>query len=583
MIVNPAEVSHLNIGILAPELKSIQDLFAGNTKFSVPRYQRSFAWTEDEREELWEDLFGAVDRSGEYFLGTVVLHRTDSETGIIDGQQRLACITMLFSAIRNVFLSQKDNRALMVEQGFLGARGFERDAALTPKLALNKTNNETFLQYVLASQDQSVIDQKLKDKQLHPSNRLLLEAYKYFLGKIAKEASARGTKADDFLVLLLETLSKKLKLIAIPVISDEDANLFFESLNARGKELAISDLVKNRLYLEAGHKVTRVEQLWEHMEKDLTTRTSVPEFLRHYWIAKKTEKDGANVREKHLYRLIAADIKGKQNDAIALAKDLDKSAADYARISDYSLWSDDPAYDQAFDESISDLRLFRVTQMNPLLLNAIQQFSRASEIAKTFRIIANFAFRYFIVGNQSPGNLEKLSATIAYEIRARVYTSPKHIADALRAVNTDPTFRSDFTLKAMDGKRIARYTLARINNHLTKQASPSGGEQITNPNAKELTLEHVLPQDTPTSWTGAFTKGVDRSSYVYRVGNLTLLRTRPNRDAADKSFASKKKLALDASTLKINEYFRGTTKWTDREIEQRQEGLAKAALEVWKL
>jgi uncharacterized protein with ParB-like and HNH nuclease domain len=583
MMVYPLEVSTLQIGILSPELKSIQDLFAGDARFLVPRYQRNFAWTADETEELWEDVFGAVDRSGEYFLGTVVLHRADSETGIIDGQQRLASIAMLFSAIRNVFLSQKDNRANEIEMRFLGARGFERDAALTPKLALNKTNNETFLQYVLASQDQSMIDQQLKDKGLHPSNRLLLEAYKFFLGKIANEVSARGTKADKFLVDLLETLSKKLRIIAIPVISNEDANLFFESLNARGKELAISDLVKNRLYHEAASKVTRVEQLWEHMEKDLTTRTSVPEYIRHFWIAKKTAKDGPNVREKHLYRLIANDIKGKQNEAIKLATDLSKSASDYARISDHSLWPDDSAYDDLFSESISDLRLFRVTQMNPLLLNAIQQFSKASEIAKAFRIVANFAFRYFIVGNQSPGNLEKLSARIAYEIRAKVYTSPKDVADALRAVNTDPTFRSDFTLTSMEGKRIARYTLSRISNYLARQASASGGEQITNPDAKQVNLEHVFPQDKPAAWTSAFSNGVDPADYVYRLGNLTLLRVKPNRTAADKSFTEKKRIAFNGSTLKINEFFKGISKWSEREIEQRQDGLAKAAVEVWKL
>jgi hypothetical protein len=56
-----------------------------------------------------------------------------------------------------------------------------------------------------------------------------------------------------------------------------------------------------------------------------------------------------------------------------------------------------------------------------------------------------------------------------------------------------------------------------------------------------------------------------------------------NRDAADKSFADKKTIALDGSTLKVNEYFQGVTKWDDQEIEKRQDALAKTALEVWKL
>jgi len=240
----------MQIGILPPELKSIEQLFAGDVRFSVPRYQRSFAWTSDETEELWDDLFGAAKRSGEYFLGTIVLHRRDSNIlEIIDGQQRLACITMLFSAVRNAFIANKDERAVRIESGFLGSKDFGRESSLTPKLTLNKINNETFVQYILPSPDLVSIEPAIKSKNTHQSDRLLLDAYKTFLTKVSIEAASRGTKADEFLVSLIDTLRNKVKLITIPVTSDEDANLFFESLNARGKELAISDLVKNRLYL----------------------------------------------------------------------------------------------------------------------------------------------------------------------------------------------------------------------------------------------------------------------------------------------------------------------------------------------
>ena len=196
----------MQIGILPPELKSIEELFSGSVRFSVPKYQRSFSWTADETVELWDDLFGAVAREGEYFLGTVVLQRKSPDAQeIIDGQQRLACITMLFSAIRNVFLSSDDKRAVQIQADFLGSKGYARHATLNPKLALNKINNETFLQYVLESEDSSRIDTYLGKKDLHPSNRLLLEAYKYFLGKVAQEVASRGTKADEeFLVPLID-------------------------------------------------------------------------------------------------------------------------------------------------------------------------------------------------------------------------------------------------------------------------------------------------------------------------------------------------------------------------------------------
>ena len=77
--------------------------------------------------------------------------------------------------------------------------------------------------------------------------------------------------------------------------------------------------------------------------------------------------------------------------------------------------------------------------------------------------------------------------------------------------------------------------------------------------------------------------GVNPADYVYRIGNLTLLTAKINRDAANKSFSDKKKMALTGSSLKINEFFRGVSTWGDQQIEQRQDGLAKTALEVWKL
>src|SRR5258706_14746445 len=104
-------------GILQPELKSIEQLFISDARYLVPKYQRSLAWGADEIEELWEDLLSAIERKSEYFAGTLVLHRkTSGPQEIIDGQQRLICISMIFGAITNVFKASHDER---VERLFL--------------------------------------------------------------------------------------------------------------------------------------------------------------------------------------------------------------------------------------------------------------------------------------------------------------------------------------------------------------------------------------------------------------------------------------------------------------------------------
>jgi len=218
----------MNNGILPPELKSIEELLTGDARFAVPKYQRSFSWGQDQVEELWEDILDATKRGGDYFLGTLVLHkRGNAPQEIIDGQQRLICVSMVFSAIRNVYLAANDKRAEQVFVAFLGAKDFTRDAQAHPKIVLNRINNETYLQHVIASSNLKEVEAGLRDKNLHESNKALLKAYRYLLEKITSEAAGKGTRADDFLIPLIDCLRNSIKLITIPVTSEEDANLFF--------------------------------------------------------------------------------------------------------------------------------------------------------------------------------------------------------------------------------------------------------------------------------------------------------------------------------------------------------------------
>jgi hypothetical protein len=320
------------------------------------------------------------------------------------------------------------------------------------------------------------------------------------------------------------------------------------------------------------------------MESDLM-RKPIPEYLRHYWIAKKAETRNLIVREKELYRLVVNDVRGKQKATLDLLEDLEKSALDYVKIGDYDLWPDVNEYGQALRESIDELQLFRVTQCNPLLLNVIQVFSTPKDVVKVFRIVANFSFRYFIIGGQSPGNLEREMNGIAVSVRSRELTSPKDVADSFRAINPDPNFRSDFKLAKMLRARakIARYMLAKISNHMSLQSSQYTGEQLVDPNSKAITLEHVLPQSVPASWHPHFSPGVVPEDYVDRIGNLTLLRTKLNAAAADAPFQDKVQLALSVSDLPINQEFNTITNWGEIEIEQRQEKMAKLAVQIWRL
>jgi uncharacterized protein with ParB-like and HNH nuclease domain len=93
-------------------------------QLAIPDYQRSYSWKADEVAELWDDIAKAMDDDAkEYFLGSVVTTSTGSpRQQVIDGQQRIATISLFYAAMRDIFRARSDERAAEVERDFLGKK-----------------------------------------------------------------------------------------------------------------------------------------------------------------------------------------------------------------------------------------------------------------------------------------------------------------------------------------------------------------------------------------------------------------------------------------------------------------------------
>ena len=577
--------------ILEPKLTSIGTLLRSNRQFVVPHYQRSFDWEVDDAESFWEDIIYAIDhKSDDYFLGTIVLNTEDQNNHkIIDGQQRLTCISMIFSAVCKELKARNDDRAGRIFDNFLASRGFERNAVPSPKLRLNKINNEAYIKFVIEDTPQNTIRNTLKTK-LHKSNRKLLKIYDFFLSRVNQGASKQGIDYDDFLSPLIDCLDRTLKLIQIPVTSEEGAYLIFESVNARGKELAVSDLIKNRLFYESesGNQIDRAQHLWEQMEFQLS-ENPIPEFIRHFWIARKAPETNVNIREKKLYREVLLSLpeksKARANKTVELLDDLSESALLYSSLTDYSLWPDDPEYDLDLEQILKELKMFRVKQCYPALLNIRRSFNSSRDIVKAFQTIVNFSFRYTVIGKNPSGTLELTFGKLAYEIRKGHITTYKDITDYLLDVNSNVSFRGTFE-KATISKRqnkLGRFILAKVENFREQQINGASFSPIDF-ESKAVSLEHILPQSEREnrSWSTYFDSGANVSEYVYRLGNLTLMTRKRNAKIDNSSFDKKKKI-IEGSSFHIDEYIKNASRWGNKEIEQRQGQLSKIAVQVWQL
>jgi uncharacterized protein with ParB-like and HNH nuclease domain len=109
---------------------------------AVPIYQRSYMWEEEQVRQLFEDLAGAMaSDNADYFLGSIVVAKNPQGIPeVVDGQQRLATVTILIAAIRDYFAQHGDDQAANeFERQYLLSRDM-RTREILPKLRLNEAS-----------------------------------------------------------------------------------------------------------------------------------------------------------------------------------------------------------------------------------------------------------------------------------------------------------------------------------------------------------------------------------------------------------------------------------------------------------
>jgi hypothetical protein len=547
---------------------SLGELLRKPVVFAVPVYQRDFAWTKEEVDTLWTDLTTALSEGrDEYFLGAITVSREDESRRrlIIDGQQRLAVISMIFAGIAGAWKKQGDEkRANGVFHDYVGSED-RRTGEVLPKLSLNETNNPVFQSLVLEGKEPTAGEKKL----LTHSNRLLHDAHSQ-IGKALSDWLAKSGDESSSLLDLDDFLSTAVNLILIEAADEADAFVLFETLNDRGLDLAVSDLVKNYLFSLAGpHNLERFKQAWVEIatlggSQNLTT------FLRHCWLS-----EYGLVRERDLYRTLRENVKGAPAARQFIDK-LRKRADLYAALSnpEHVYWTDAPSDVRDYLEPLS---LFKVAQYRPVLLSAMEVADMVL-VTKILRLLLVVSYRYTVISQLGTGNLESIYTDCALAIRNRKAKGIRDVFRELRSAYVDDTrFVADFAARKFTNSGIARYTLAQINDHLESDPERQVAER-----SGRITLEHILPKNPGEAWRPVLAKGKDITEFVDLIGNLTLLEKGKNRGLGNAGFKEKKKKGYAASTLAINKSVCDQDTWTIDSIVPRSQNLAKEARDVWR-
>jgi len=398
---------------LAAELYGIGQLISHLKRFNVPAHQRNYSWTREQVAQFLMDIKDAMDGgASDYFVGLLVLLTTGDEVTnweILDGQQRLATTSMLFSAIR-FWLAENGftEDAEQIESDYLAVRRL--GGSSMQRMTLNVINRDLFNNFVVERRSLEEIKHHFAVFPKNTSNYLLMDAISYCFNAISEIAAEAGDNIQqnaDRLFRLASFLELQVRVVSLKLASPDDAYIVFESLNYRGNELSALDLVKNHIFsLTRNNDRVQVENHWAELS-DHIDASNADDFLRLFW----TSQFG-RVQKRQLFPKIRQEF-DTASRVVDLAASLANGGTIYSALEDETseLWYN---YDAEVRECIKVLEILRSKQTRMIVFAAIPKFK--SDLSKLLRGLITLTVRYQTVGKRRTGALEIGCASVAKSI-----------------------------------------------------------------------------------------------------------------------------------------------------------------------
>ena len=550
------------------------ELIGNGRSYRVPPYQRDYSWSEEHWEDLWNDIADLRSRPEDrHYLGALVVEgKSDREFLVIDGQQRLATLSLLALAViaklgvladHGIDPDANTERGKELRNRFIG----EKDPASlieSSRLYLNETDNAFYQDYLVQ------LREPLNPRALPKSNRLLWNCFRYFAGQLESLEDLRGD-GQAMASLLSETVARQILFILITVDDELNAYTVFETLNARGLGLTTTDLLKNYLFsrIRVPADLEVLQRRWRSLVATVD-QARFPEFLRHHLLCELPK-----VRSQRLFKLVRDRTK-TPDDVFKLIDDLERRAELFAAVSDpnHGYWTDLPGA----KEYIRDLDLFRVRQAMPLLFAAWESFS-GNDFVRVLKLVSVISFRYTVVSGLNPNALESVYHRAAKAVMEGSAGTPAAVFDHLKPIYVDDErTRQNFALLAVNTrgqrKKLAKYILARLEQDAAGRAC--------DPETDPGTIEHILPENPADAWEEAFPAERWEAS-VYRLGNLTLLEPAANRNVGNSVYTGKLdayRNSAYALTRQLPEM--APERWTPELMDERQRRIAERAVHLWR-
>ncbi|MEV0755519.1 DUF262 domain-containing protein [Streptosporangium sp. NPDC050280] len=545
-------------------------LIKNEAQYVVPLYQRPYSWEEGHLERLWRDVVRQayiLAGGGEagHFLGSVVLAPGSESTplntqwAIVDGQQRLTTLFLMLCVIRDHRAEEEDSsHRQRINNDFLinTNRSEDRRYRLLP----TELDRKSFQSCVVGNSGEAEGN--------------IGDAYRFFRSKLA---ALGGLTPPCEVQHVEEVVLNRLELVQITVDRGDSAFQVFESINNTGMRINQVDFIRNYVFMCLPK---RRDEVYRDHWMPIQRRLGIKELDRLMHLVHVLTY-GEQAERLDVYRGHQDLLEGVRDDE----EKVEKYVHDLARRGGYLdeiLRSDEKT---EVGSSIAFLREFKPATVYPVIMRLLElrdeDHATDEEVALALRYIESFVVRRF-VGQVTAPSLTRVLHRLAVRLpedRPVAETVLDELSPMQWGWPSGDDFRRDIAEKAFyqrGNPRQQKAVLRRLEESHSWKERPDLS-------AKEITIEHVLPQSPTEDWLdGLEGQGGDRWAahrrLVHTLGNLTL--SAYNSELGNAPFARKREV-LRKSGIALNHAIAECERWGEEEIRNRAQDLAERAIQIW--
>lgn len=547
-----------------------------NRQYEIPRFQREYSWEKKHYKEFLEDMISNINikedeiEVTQYFMGTMLFVGDKDKPSkepvyVVDGQQRLTTVTILFSAIAQIF--KKLGNSVLANSIFeyIMTKNVDGEGIRV----LKTVSSYPYFSFYIQSLDKGDANQPISEEEIK-----IKETYDFFVRNLREDNLRQLFKktGKDFskfshIALLKAIRDQVLAATVIEIITEDkkEANRLFEILNSKGKGLSNIDMIKNKIFEELNtvEPADFASEKWKNINNILNCcneGVGFATFLRHYFSSKYKSVSKANLYDKFKDIIKAPEYKD-------FLKDLEDNAVIYKKIVSPQRQDYDNRKEYFWLVQTLDVfnKVFNIVNIRVPFLSLLEAKERDVISTRVFKnivlYIENFHFAYTAVLSKGTNRVESHYSTFAIKLRksksknetSKIVNELKRNLESLFPTYND--FQTKFVTLIFSKKdnpsnMKTKYAINRLNCYF--EHSELFDERGS--------VEHILPENEGIS---------------LNIGNLILLENDLNVEAGNGDYKSKKPIYSKSKYKWVNDFLANNVDWMENSVNKRAETMAK--------